>query len=55
MNLEGGVAQENWNRDGRGRVAEASPHFSLVTENRTAGLLTGCSEGLPALRDFARP
>jgi hypothetical protein len=34
---------------------DSSPHFSQVTENGSAGLQTGCPEGLPALRAFARP
>ena len=43
--------RQAWSR----RSSQASPHFSPVAENRSAGLQTGCPEGLPALGDFATP
>jgi hypothetical protein len=33
----------------------ANPHFSQLAESCSAGLQTGCPEGLPALRNLARP
>src|SRR5450631_1683662 len=36
-------------------LTAVSPHFSQAAQNRSAGLLAGCPEGLPALRAFARP
>ena len=32
-----------------------SLHFSQLAESCSAGLQTGCPEGLPALRNLARP
>ena len=34
---------------------EISLHFSQAAENCSAGLLAGCTEGLPALGPFDRP
>jgi hypothetical protein len=36
-------------------IGYASPHFSQVAENGSAGLQTGCAEGVLALRDLATP
>jgi hypothetical protein len=33
----------------------SSLHFSQAAEHSSAGLQTGCPEGLPALRDFSMP
>ena len=40
--------------DTPGSSSLSSQHFAQVAENRSAGLQTGCPEGLPALGDFAR-
>ena len=52
-------ATEDWQRSTMYPSTEEPkflrPAFPELAEHRSAGLKTGCSEGLPALREFARP
>jgi hypothetical protein len=36
------------------RTSQTLPRVVALAENRSAGLLTGCTEGLPALGDLPR-